>query len=100
MAVPEDAPMRCPHCDFANPPQAKFCGQYAAPLSGSLPGCIPSPSAPYSQAPLNYTPAHLVEIILTSHSVLEGEHQHVTVLFADLEGSMEVLADRDPEEAQ
>jgi class 3 adenylate cyclase len=39
-------------------------------------------------------------MILTSRSVLEGEHQHVTVLFADLEGSMEVLADSDPEGAQ
>ena len=92
--------MRRPHCDFVNPPQAKFCGQCAAPLSGSLPASIPSPEAPYSRVPLNYTPAHLVEMILTSRSGLEGEHQHVTVLFADLEGSIEVLADRDAEEAQ
>jgi class 3 adenylate cyclase len=31
---------------------------------------------------------------------LEGERKQVTVLFADLKGSMEVLADRDPEEAR
>jgi class 3 adenylate cyclase/tetratricopeptide (TPR) repeat protein len=30
---------------------------------------------------------------------LEGERKQVTVLFADLKGSMELLADRDPEEA-
>ena len=50
--------------------------------------------------PLAYTPQHLAEKILTSRSALEGERKHVTVLFADLRGSMELLADRDPEEAR
>jgi class 3 adenylate cyclase len=45
-------------------------------------------------------PKHLAEKILTSKSVLEGERKQVTVLFADLKGSMELLADRDPEEAR
>ena len=43
-----------------------------------------------------YTPTHLAEKILTSKSALEGERKQVTVLFADLKGSMELLADRDP----
>ncbi len=47
-----------------------------------------------------YTPQHLAEKILTSKSALEGERKQVTVLFADLKGSMELLADRDPEEAR
>jgi class 3 adenylate cyclase/tetratricopeptide (TPR) repeat protein len=51
-------------------------------------------------APLAYTPQHLAEKILTSRSALEGERKQVTVLFADLKGSMELLADRDPEEAR
>jgi class 3 adenylate cyclase/tetratricopeptide (TPR) repeat protein len=42
----------------------------------------------------------LAEKILTSKSALEGERKQVTVLFADLKGSMELLADRDPEEAR
>src|SRR5512132_208807 len=50
--------------------------------------------------PLAYPPAHLAEKILTSRSALEGERKQVTVLFADLKGSMELLADRDPEEAR
>ena len=33
-------------------------------------------------------------------SALEGERKQVTVLFADLKGSMELIADRDPEEAR
>ena len=49
---------------------------------------------------MRYTPSYLAEKILTSRSALEGERKHVTVLFADLKGSMELLADRDPEEAR
>jgi hypothetical protein len=33
---------------------------------------------------------------LTSKAALEGERKQVTVLFADLKGSMELIADRDP----
>ena len=51
-------------------------------------------------APESYTPKHLAEKILTSKAALEGERKQVTVLFADLKGSMELLADRDPEEAR
>jgi len=50
--------------------------------------------------PESYTPKHLAEKILTSKAALEGERKQVTVLFADLKGSMELLADRDPEEAR
>ncbi len=53
-----------------------------------------------ARTPLVYTPAYLAEKILTSRSALEGERKQVTVLFADLKGSMELLADRDPEEAR
>jgi class 3 adenylate cyclase len=42
----------------------------------------------------------LAEKILTAKPALEGERKQVTVLFADLKGSMELLADRHPEEAQ
>jgi class 3 adenylate cyclase/tetratricopeptide (TPR) repeat protein len=51
-------------------------------------------------SPARYTPKHLAERILTSKAGLEGERKQVTVLFADLKGSMELLADRDPEEAR
>src|SRR5712664_2912254 len=65
-----------------------------APMPASVPGVIPA------REPLMYTPPYLAEKILTSRSALEGERKHVTVLFADLKGSMELLADRDPEEAR
>jgi class 3 adenylate cyclase len=51
-------------------------------------------------SPDSYTPKHLAEKILTSKAALEGERKQVTVLFADLKGSMELLIDRDPEEAR
>jgi class 3 adenylate cyclase/tetratricopeptide (TPR) repeat protein len=63
----------------------------------------PPPAAPapvQGHEPRAYTPAHLTEKILASRSALEGERKQVTVLFADLKGSMELLADRDPEEAR
>src|SRR5262249_13395043 len=62
---------------------------------------LASPPAETSPpAPLAYTPPYLAEKILTSRSALEGERKQVTVFFADLKGSMELLADRDPEEAR
>ena len=51
-------------------------------------------------SPQAYTPKHLAEKILTSKSALEGERKQVTVLFADMKGSMGLLADRDPEDAR
>ena len=59
-----------------------------------------APPAGRFASPESYTPRHLAERILTSKTALEGERKQVTVLFADLKGSMELLADRDPEEAR
>jgi class 3 adenylate cyclase len=62
-------------------------------------GTMSAPGQEQARAPLAYTPAHLAEKILTSKTALEGERKQVSVLFADLKGSMELLADRDPEAA-
>jgi class 3 adenylate cyclase/tetratricopeptide (TPR) repeat protein len=72
------------------------------PLSAPPTTTAPPPARPSEPArmPLAYTPAHLAEKILISRSALEGERKQVTVLFADLKGSMELLAERDPEEAR
>jgi class 3 adenylate cyclase/tetratricopeptide (TPR) repeat protein len=51
-------------------------------------------------APLAYTPPHLTEKILTARSTLEGERKQVTVLFADVKDSTELIRDLDPEAAQ
>jgi class 3 adenylate cyclase len=112
--------MRCPRCQHENRPGAKFCEECATPLTRTCSQCgsevsstakfcpqcahptglTPHPPAARFVAPEAYTPKHLAEKILTSKAALEGERKQVTVLFADLKGSMELLADRDPEEAR
>jgi class 3 adenylate cyclase/tetratricopeptide (TPR) repeat protein len=87
---------RCPQCGADTLPRAKFCGECGTPLTAQA----PAPPAAPPPSPLRYTPGYLVEKILTSKAALEGERKQVTVLFADLKSSMEVLADRDPEEAR
>jgi class 3 adenylate cyclase len=82
----------CPSCGASSPPSNRFCGHCAEPLD--------TPAQPRFAAPESYTPQHLAERILNSKAALEGERKQVTVLFADLKGSMELLADRDPEEAR
>jgi hypothetical protein len=84
----------CPSCGAAVPAGRKFCGACGKALTG-----ITAP-APRFASPETYTPKHLAERILTSKAALEGERKQVTVLFADLKGSMELLADRDLEEAR
>src|SRR5262247_613700 len=84
----------CSSCGAAVPPGRKFCGTCGKPLTTQ------AEPTPRFASPEAYTPKHLAEKILTSKSALEGERKQVTVLFADLKGSMELLADRDPEEAR
>ena len=69
-----------------------WIGEAAAPAAPAA--VTPTP------APLAYTPPYLAEKILTSRSALEGERKQVTVLFADLKGSTELISDLDPEAAQ
>jgi class 3 adenylate cyclase/tetratricopeptide (TPR) repeat protein len=85
----------CPSCGFLNEGSEKFCGGCGKSLAAA-----PTPAESRFTSPHSYTPKHLAEKILTSKTALEGERKQVTVLFADLKGSMELLADRDPEEAR
>jgi len=86
----------CARCGRPLSPTAKFCPECAHP-TGLTAELLP---APRFGTPGVYTPKHLAERILSSKSSVEGERKLVTVLFADLKGSMELLADRDPEEAR
>jgi class 3 adenylate cyclase/tetratricopeptide (TPR) repeat protein len=119
--APESLSMRCPRCDADTPDGTKFCIECGLPLRARCPQCgtdtlaqakfcgecgtaltaqSAAPPAAAPASPRRYTPGHLVEKILASKTMLEGERKQVTVLFADLKGSMELLADRDPEDAQ
>src|SRR5262245_61582523 len=71
--------------------------------TGDAGSTTPPPATPVQtpeRLPLTYTPPYLAEKILTSRSALEGERKLVTVLFADLKGSTELIRDLDPEQAQ
>jgi class 3 adenylate cyclase/tetratricopeptide (TPR) repeat protein len=109
--------MSCPQCQHPNPATAKFCNNCGTKLEIACPACgggnspgshfcsecgqALKPAGGWARpAPEAYTPQHLVARILTSRGALEGERKHITVLLADLKGSMELLADRDPEEAR
>ena len=83
----------CSSCGAEVTPGKRFCGKCGGPVGST------TPESRFA-SPQSYTPKHLVERILFSKSALEGERKQVTVLFADLKGSMELLADRDPEEAR
>src|SRR5712664_3645442 len=58
---------------------------------------VETPQAPQI---LSSMPRHLAEKILTSRSTLAGERKQVTVLFADLKDSTELIRGLDPEAAQ
>ena len=115
--------MTCPRCQHENPGDAVFCQECGTRLEAACPSCstpnqlgakfckkcgqrlsltetAQAAPGPRFGSPESYTPKHLAEKILTSKAALEGERKQVTVLFADLKGSMELLADRDPEEAR
>jgi hypothetical protein len=108
--------MKCSGCGHENRDAAKFCEECAAPLGRKCAGCgaelrpagkfcdgCATPAAPSQTAatlehtPRSYTPKHLAEKILTSRSALEGERKQVTVLFADVQGSMTLAEQVDPE---
>src|SRR5947208_10389600 len=109
--------MICPRCQAQNRDGVRFCEHCGASFAETCPKCaaVVAPGAAFCggcgvalnvapaerfSSPGSYTPPHLVEKILTSRAALEGERKQVTVLFADLKGSMELLADRDPEDAR
>jgi len=110
--------MRCPHCSAENSDDRRFCGDCGTPLAAVCFNCgftnqpgirfcggcgqnlhdgaTPSALGP---APLTYTPKHLADRILTSQAALAGERKQVTILFADIKGSLELIESSDPEQA-
>ena len=61
---------------------------------------MPTASPPAATPPLAYTPTYLTEKILAARPTLASERKPVTVLFADLKDSTELLWRLDPEAAQ
>jgi len=112
--------MNCSHCDHENPENAKFCNGCGKPLASNCTECgFENPSASKfcnqcganlngttakkvtdvpERRPVDYTPKHLADKILRSKSAIEGERKQVTILFADVQGSMDLAEKLDPEQ--
>jgi class 3 adenylate cyclase/tetratricopeptide (TPR) repeat protein len=116
--------VQCPACDHSNRDSARFCEACATPLAHTCASCgtelrpearfcdacahpvdapapvgreTPAAESPTDRAPADYTPKHLAEKILSSKHALEGERKQVTVLFADVKGSLDLASQVDPE---
>ncbi|MBW2578961.1 MAG: AAA family ATPase, partial [Deltaproteobacteria bacterium] len=109
--------MNCASCSNEAPAGSTFCNNCGAPLSATCVTCGATPppgsgfcngcgaalgattaSNPASErAPADYTPRHLADKILQSKSALEGERKQVTVMFADVKGSMDLAGQVDAE---
>jgi hypothetical protein len=114
----KEPPVVCPRCGGAVPDEAGFCPACGATVGASCPHCgaensrasrfcstcgrprVPAVANRLRASPQDYTPGHLARKIATSRFAIEGERKQVTVLFADLKSSLELLVDRDPEDAR
>jgi class 3 adenylate cyclase len=90
--------LSCPSCGHDNRPNSRFCVECGGQLGGSRPVADHSPRR--APEPSTYTPPHLAEKILASRSAVEGERKQVTVLFADIKGSTDLIRALDVEKAQ
>jgi class 3 adenylate cyclase/tetratricopeptide (TPR) repeat protein len=109
--------VQCPACGHLSREGARFCANCGEPLSQEVacPRCgasnlrgqnfcdhcgnllVEEREAP-APDPRSCTPDHLAEKIRTAKGSLEGERKQVTVLFADVKGSMELGEGMDPEQ--
>ena len=104
--------MRCSKCGAENPDRAKFCGECASPFTRRCSSCgtenslttkfciecgkaleSKSQSATDVKSPIQAGAE-------ASDASLEGERKTVTILFADIKSSMELIEGLDPEEAR
>lgn len=106
--------MKCASCGHANRPDQRFCTQCGSRLDRACPACgraaeggekfcggcgasLAGADAVTATAAPSSATQHLAEKILAGRSALEGERKQVTVLFADVKGSMELAQQLDPE---
>ena len=73
----------CANCGAVLPPTAKFCADCGAAAGGAV---TPQPAKPSADENLG------------NATVLDGELKLITVMFADMKGSLEAIAHSDPEQ--
>jgi len=103
--------LTCPQCGAFVQVGKKFCGDCGASLF-SLPLASAQLSSPHTHTrhsedfptqadpPASYTPSHLASRIRSGKAALEGERKIITILFADIKGSMDIMDGLDPEESK
>ncbi len=108
--------LSCPQCAAENPSESRFCEACGTNLAQTCGGCGASLSANARfcrqcgravaeaaaagarfASPQAYTPKHLADKILTARGAVQGERKQVTVLFADVQGSMDLAEQVDAE---
>ena len=112
--------MQCRQCRRELAANAAFCDECGAPLENVCSSCggvlragahfcavcgHPRNASAVEQtvmaaAPSTLPAGRIIEEILLSSSAAPGERKELSVLFADVKGSMELIAERDPEQAQ
>jgi class 3 adenylate cyclase/tetratricopeptide (TPR) repeat protein len=105
--------MICPRCQHENDPAAKFCEQCASVLARVCQNCGTQVSATAKfclhcghstgQVGANYLSARSQAVrpqTPPENSDPTGERKQVTVLFADITGSLALISGQDPETAQ
>src|SRR5215472_7607777 len=106
--------MQCLSCKTDNPPDAGFCEQCGSKLEVVCPACkaavspnarfckkcgtAVAPSAPASGKKSSDGRIRIDDT--TAFEKVDGERKTVTMLFADIKGSMELIEELDPEEAR
>lgn len=92
--------MQCSRCQAVNPSGAKFCGACGAVLVSVCPACQTGNPSANRFCHACGQPLGGSALPTSGRTGFEDERKQVTILFADLKGSMELLADRDPEDAR
>jgi class 3 adenylate cyclase/tetratricopeptide (TPR) repeat protein len=101
--------MNCHSCGSSNPDDARFCVRCGSRIIAVCPACSIENSGDSlfcrrCGVHLDVSPAARATVdalgpVLRSRSMLQGERKEITVLFADITGSTEIVAGVDPEQA-
>jgi class 3 adenylate cyclase/tetratricopeptide (TPR) repeat protein len=91
-----EVPKPCPSCGSENPAGQRFCDECGSKLEAQD-GAAPASAAAFTPTPVEL-PEHLSRKIRDQAAGLAGERKQVTVLFADVMGSMELAERLDPEQ--